>query len=198
MYPQQWGAHKHCPSPRVTRRYSSIAAALHAETEDCAAEARSHDESGDDAESDAGNPMQIVAAVEPRQSTVLGSAFHAACQWLIEMGADAFPARADAGASVAPDAGAARTLRRCLNRWPAGCSCRPARVAVHSREVPFFHRAARTGHRSLRRLCRRRHRRFGDEPGGFVTRWSSTTRRAAHRRTPEQLQEARPAGARLR
>lgn len=90
-----------CPYPmRDSYSYSSIAAALHAETEDRAAEARvPMDEAGDDAESDGSEMTDAdVAAVEPAGNPMaLGSAFHAACQWLIEMGADALPAeRADA------------------------------------------------------------------------------------------------------
>lgn len=90
-----------CPYPmRDSYSYSSIAAALHAETEDRAAEAHvPMDEAGDDAESDGSEMTDAdVAAVEPAGNPMaLGSAFHAACQWLIEMGADALPAeRADA------------------------------------------------------------------------------------------------------
>ena len=90
-----------CPFPvRDSYSYSSIAAALHAETEDRAAEARvPMDEAGDDAESDGSEMTDAdVAAVEPAGNPMaLGSAFHAACQWLIEMGSDALPAeRADA------------------------------------------------------------------------------------------------------
>lgn len=102
VYPQTVGVRMGiCPFPvRDSYSYSSIAAALHAETEDRAAEARvSMDESGDDAESDGSEMTDAdVAAVEPAGNPMaLGSAFHAACQWLIEMGADALPAaRADA------------------------------------------------------------------------------------------------------
>lgn len=90
-----------CPYPaRDSYSYSSIAAALHAEAEDHAAEARvPMDEAGDDAESDGSEMTDAdVATVEPVGNPVaLGSAFHAACQWLIEMGADELPAeRADA------------------------------------------------------------------------------------------------------
>ncbi len=85
---------------RDSYSYSSIAAALHAESEDRAAEAHvPMDESGDDAESDGSEMVDAdVAAVESAGNPMaLGSAFHAACQWLIEMGADALPAaRADA------------------------------------------------------------------------------------------------------
>lgn len=102
VYPQAVGVRMGiCPYPmRDSYSYSSIAAALHAETEDRAAEARvPMDESGDDAESDGSEMTDAdVAAVEPAGNPMaLGSAFHAACQWLIETGADALPAeRADA------------------------------------------------------------------------------------------------------
>ncbi len=102
VYPQAAGVRMGiCPFPaRDSYSYSSIAAALHAETEDHAAEACvPMDESGDDAESDGSEMTDAdVAAVEPAGNPMaLGSAFHAACQWLIEMGSDALPAeRADA------------------------------------------------------------------------------------------------------
>lgn len=102
VYPQTVGVRMGiCPFPaRDSYSYSSIAAALHAEKEDRAAEARvPMDESGDDAESDGSEMVDAdVAAVESAGNPMaLGSAFHAACQWLIEMGADALPAaRADA------------------------------------------------------------------------------------------------------
>ena len=102
VYPQAVGVRMGtCPFPaRDSYSYSSIAAALHAETEDRAAETRvPMDEAGDDAESDGSEMTDAdVAAVEPAGNPMaLGSAFHAACQWLIEMGADALPAeRADA------------------------------------------------------------------------------------------------------
>ena len=102
VYPQAAGVRMGtCPFPaRDSYSYSSIAAALHAETEDRAAEARvPMDEAGDDVESDGSEMTDAdVAVVEPAGNPMaLGSAFHAACQWLIEMGADALPAeRADA------------------------------------------------------------------------------------------------------
>lgn len=102
VYPQAVGVRMGiCPFPaRDSYSYSSIAAALHAETEDRAAEAHvPMDEAGDDAESDGSEMADAdVAAVEPAGNPMaLGSAFHAACQWLIETGADALPAaRADA------------------------------------------------------------------------------------------------------
>ena len=146
VYPQAVGVRMGiCPFPaRDSYSYSSIAAALHAETEDRAAEARvPMDESGDDAESDGSEMTDAdVAAVEPVGNPMaLGSAFHAACQWLIEMGADALPAaRADALArlwhltpeqrerfDVALDRWLKSEVRAELLAWP----CVRA-------EVPFF------------------------------------------------------------
>lgn len=146
VYPQAVGVRMGaCPFPaRDSYSYSSIAAALHAETEDRAAEARvPMDESGDDAESDGSEMADAdVAAVEPAGNPMaLGSAFHAACQWLIEMGADALPAeRADALArlwcltpeqrerfDVALDRWLKSAARADLLAWP----CVRA-------EVPFF------------------------------------------------------------
>ncbi len=102
VFPQAVGVRMGtCPYPaRDSYSYSSIAAALHVEAEDRAAEAHvPMDEAGDDTESDGSEMTDAdVAAVEPAGNPMaLGSAFHAACQWLIEMGADALPAeRADA------------------------------------------------------------------------------------------------------
>lgn len=146
VYPQAVGVRMGtCPFPaRDSYSYSSIAAALHAEAEDHAAEARvPMDEAGDDAESDGSEMTDAdVAAVEPAGNPMaLGSAFHAACQWLIEMGADALPAeRADALArlwrltseqrerfDVALDRWLKSAVRADLFAWP----CVRA-------EVPFF------------------------------------------------------------
>lgn len=146
VYPQTVGVRMGtCPFPaRDSYSYSSIAAALHAETEDRAAETRvPMDEAGDDAESDGSEMTDAdVAAVEPvGDPMALGSAFHAACQWLIEMGADALPAaRADALArlwrltpeqrgrfDVALDRWLKSAVRADLLAWP----CVRA-------EVPFF------------------------------------------------------------
>ena len=146
VYPQAVGVRMGtCPFPaRDSYSYSSIAAALHAETEDRAAETRvPMDEAGDDAESDGSEMTDAdVAAVEPAGNPMaLGSAFHAACQWLIEMGSDALPAeRADALArlwrltpeqrerfDVALDRWLESAVRADLLAWP----CVRA-------EVPFF------------------------------------------------------------
>ena len=147
VYPQAVGVRMGaCPFPaRDSYSYSSVAAALHAEAEDRAAEARvPMEESDDDAESD-GSEMTgagVGAAVEPAGNPMaLGSAFHAACQWLIEMGADALPtARAEALArlwrltpeqrerfDVALDRWLKSAVRADLLAWP----CVRA-------EVPFF------------------------------------------------------------
>lgn len=102
VYPRAVGVRMGtCPYPaRDSYSYSSIAAALHAEAEDHAAETRvPMDEAGDDVESDGSEMTDAdVAAIELAANPMaLGSAFHAACQWLIEMGVDELPAeRADA------------------------------------------------------------------------------------------------------
>lgn len=146
VYPQAVGVRMGtCPFPaRDSYSYSSIAAALHAETEDRAAEARvPMDESGDDAESDGSEMTDAdVAAVEPAGNPMaLGSAFHAACQWLIEMGADALPAeRADALARLwclTPEQ--RERFDVALDRWlkSAVCADLLAWPCVRA-EVPFF------------------------------------------------------------
>lgn len=146
VYPQAVGVRMGtCPYPaRDSYSYSSIAAALHAESEDRAAEAHAPmDEAGDDAESDGSEMTDAdVAAVEPAGNPMaLGSAFHAACQWLIEMDTGELPAeRADALArlwrltpeqcerfDVALDRWLKSAVRADLLAWP----CVRA-------EVPFF------------------------------------------------------------
>ena len=146
VYPQAVGVRMGtCPFPtRDSYSYSSIAAALHAEGEDRAAEARvPMDEAGDDAESDGSEMTDTdVAAVEPVGNPMaLGSAFHAACQWLIEMGADELPAeRADALARLwhlMPEQ--RERFDVALNRWLRS-SVRAELLAwprVRA-EVPFF------------------------------------------------------------
>lgn len=146
VYPQAVGVRMGiCPYPmRDSYSYSSIAAALHAETEDRAAEAHvPMDESGDDAESDGSEMTDAdVAAVEPVGNPMaLGSAFHAACQWLIEMGADALPAeRADALARLwhlTPEQ--RQRFDAALDRWLKS-SVRAELLAwpCIRAEVPFF------------------------------------------------------------
>jgi len=146
VYPQAVGVRMGtCPYPaRDSYSYSSIAAALHDESEDRAAEAHvPMDEAGDDAESDGSEMTDAdVATVEPAGNPMaLGSAFHAACQWLIEMGANELPAaRADALARLwclTPEQ--RERFDIALNRW--------LRSAVRAEllawpcvraEVPFF------------------------------------------------------------
>lgn len=146
VYPQAVGVRMGiCPFPaRDSYSYSSIAAALHAEKEDRAAEARvPMDESGDDAESDGSEMVDAdVAAVESAGNPMaLGSAFHAACQWLIEMGADALPAaRADALARLwrlTPEQ--CERFDVALNRWLKS-AVRAELLAwpCVRAEVPFF------------------------------------------------------------
>ena len=146
VYPQAVGVRMGtCPYPaRDSYSYSSIAAALHAEAEDRAAEARvPMDEAGDDAESDGSEMTDAdVAAVEPAGNPMaLGSAFHAACQWLIEMGADELPAeRADALARLwrlTPEQ--RERFDVALNRWLRS-SVRAELLAwpCVRAEVPFF------------------------------------------------------------
>ena len=146
VYPQAAGVRMGiCPYPmRDSYSYSSIAAALHAEAEDRAAETRvPMDEAGDDAESDGSEMTDAdVAAVEPAGNPMaLGSAFHAACQWLIEMGADELPAeRADALARLwrlTPEQRGRFDVA--LNRWLRS-SVRAELLAwpCVRAEVPFF------------------------------------------------------------
>lgn len=146
VYPQAVGVRMGiCPYPvRDSYSYSSIAAALHAESEDRAAEAHvPMDEAGDDAESDGSEMTDAdVAAVESAGNPrALGSAFHAACQWLIETGADALPAaRADALARLwrlTPEQRGRFDVA--LNRWLRS-SVRAELLAwpCVRAEVPFF------------------------------------------------------------
>ena len=146
VYPQAVGVRMGtCPYPaRDSYSYSSIAAALHAEAEDRAAEARvPMDEAGDDAESDGSEMTDAdVATAEPAGNPMaLGSAFHAACQWLIEMGADELPVeRAEALARLwhlTPEQRGRFGVA--LNRWLRS-SVRAELLAwpCVRAEVPFF------------------------------------------------------------
>lgn len=146
VYPQAVGVRMGtCPYPaRDSYSYSSIAAALHAEAEDHVAEARvPMDEAGDDAELDDSEMTDAgVAAIELAANPMaLGSAFHAACQWLIEMGADELPAeRADALARLwhlTPEQ--RERFDVALNRWLRS-SVRAELLAwpCVRAEVPFF------------------------------------------------------------
>lgn len=146
VYPQAVGVRMGtCPYPaRDSYSYSSIAAALHAEAEDRAAEARvPMDEVGDDAESDGSEMTDAgVAAIELAANPMaLGSAFHAACQWLIEMGVDELPAeRTDALARLwhlTPEQ--RERFDVALNRWLRSSVRAELLVWPCVRaEVPFF------------------------------------------------------------
>ena len=101
------------------------------------------DEAGDDAESDGSEMTDAnVAAAEPAGNPMaLGSAFHAACQWLIEMGADELPVeRAEALARLwhlTPEQRGRFGVA--LNRWLRS-SVRAELLAwpCVRAEVPFF------------------------------------------------------------
>ena len=85
--------------------------------------------------------MQAWPPLSPPATPGAGLGVPCRRQWLIEMGADALPAeRADAlGAPVVPDAGAARTLRRCPGPLAqVGGPCRAACWPCVRAEVPFF------------------------------------------------------------
>ena len=93
------------PPARDSYSYSSISASLHEEGEDRSA--RHPASAGEDREDDALSPDEVDALREGRAArasqpsagdpTALGSAFHAACQWLVELDRDELPAeRADA------------------------------------------------------------------------------------------------------
>lgn len=147
-----------------------------------------------------------VAAVEPAGNPMaLGSAFHAACQWLIEVGADALPAeRADAltrlwhlsaGSSaisfdVALDRWLKSAVRAELLAWP----CIRA-------EVPFFSLGcedediARYGAYAEGAIDA-----LATNPAEFVTRAGHRLQDGRHtgRDAGTAAGEARPAGARLR
>lgn len=93
------------PPVRDSYSYSSISAELHEEGEDRSV--RHPASAGEDREDDALSPDEVDALREERAAalaatrvgdpTALGSAFHAACQWLIELDRAELPAeRADA------------------------------------------------------------------------------------------------------
>ncbi len=208
VYPQAVGVRMGaCPYPaRDSYSYSSIAAALHAESEDRAAEAHvPMDEAGDDAESDGSEMTDAgVAAVEPAGNPMaLGSAFHAACQWLIEMGADALPAeRADALARLwrlTPEQ--RERFRRCPGPLAqVGGPCRAACLAVRSRRRCRSFRSAARMRTSLATVLMPRAPSMHWRPTRSIrhAHWSSTTRRVARRmRRRPAAREACPAGARL-
>lgn len=154
-----WRASAAPRAPRESYSYSSIAKELHGEDEDRAMPAPSIDapEDADDFEAfeplavteadgrDAGeqNSAEAADAVISRDGdpTALGSAFHAACQWMVEMGEDRVPAaRRDALARYWGCTPAQRErLDAALERWCSSAIRAEALAWPQVRaEVPFF------------------------------------------------------------
>ena len=154
-----WRASADPRAPRESYSYSSIAKELHGEDEDRAMPAPSIDapEDADDFEvfkplavteadgRDAGeqNSAEAAGAVISRDGdpTALGSAFHAACQWMVEMGEDRVPAaRRDALARYWGCTPAQRErLDAALERWCSSAIRAEALAWPQVRaEVPFF------------------------------------------------------------
>lgn len=154
-----WRASVAPRAPRESYSYSSIAKELHGEDEDRAMPAPSIDapEDADDFEvfeplavteadgRDAGeqNSAEAAGAVISRDGdpTALGSAFHAACQWMVEMGEDRVPAaRRDALALYWGCTPAQRErLDAALERWCSSAIRAEALAWPQVRaEVPFF------------------------------------------------------------
>ena len=157
--PCSWRASAAPRAPRESYSYSSIAKELHGEDEDRAMPAPSIDapEDADDFEvfeplavteadgRDAGeqNSAEAADAVISRDGdpTALGSAFHAACQWMVEMGEDRVPAaRRDALARYWGCTPAQRErLDAALERWCSSAIRAEALAWPQVRaEVPFF------------------------------------------------------------
>lgn len=154
-----WRASAAPRAPRESYSYSSIAKELHGEDEDRAMPATSIDapEDADDFEvfeplavtevdgRDAGeqSSAEAAGAVISRDGdpTALGSAFHAACQWMVEMGEDRVPAaRRDALARYWGCTPAQRErLDAALERWCSSAIRAEALAWPQVRaEVPFF------------------------------------------------------------
>ena len=154
-----WRASVAPRAPRESYSYSSIAKELHGEDEDRAMPAPSIDapEDADDFEVfeplavteadgwDSGeqNSAEAAGAVISRDGdpTALGSAFHAACQWMVEMGEDRVPAaRRDALALYWGCTPAQRErLDAALERWCSSAIRAEALAWPQVRaEVPFF------------------------------------------------------------
>lgn len=154
-----WRASAAPRAPRESYSYSSIAKELHGEDEDRAMPAPSIDapEDADDFEvfeplavmeadgRDAGEQSSAEAAdaavSRDGDPTALGSAFHAACQWMVEMGEDRVPAaRRDALARYWGCTPAQRErLDAALERWCSSAIRAEALAWPQVRaEVPFF------------------------------------------------------------
>ena len=125
------------PRKRDSYSYSSVAAELHAAEEDTVSprESDGFDAAGDDA---AAADERVAASGDP---LALGSAFHAAAQWMIEMDGDEVPeGRLDAlcrGWGVTPEQRV--RLEAALGRWCGSAIRRELRDWPLVRaEVPFF------------------------------------------------------------
>ena len=123
------------PAPRDSYSYSSMAAALRAEGEDRAfAVARVREEDDEDG-------SIVITRLANGDPVALGSAFHAAAQWMVETGADSVPAaRLDALARTWNcDLDQRERLDAALARWCGSAVRREALEWAEVRaEVPFF------------------------------------------------------------
>lgn len=134
------------PTKRDSYSYSSMAAELHAEGEDrrpAAAVGGAEDASEDEtaASANAKRAAPLSAATSAEDPTALGSAFHAAAQWLIETGAESVPAeRVEAFARLWKVSVRQRErLDVALARWEGSAVRAEMRAWPCVRaEVPFF------------------------------------------------------------
>lgn len=154
-----WRASAAPRAPRESYSYSSIAKELHGEDEDRAMPAPSIDAPKDADDFEVFEPLAVTEAdgrgageqssaeaagvVISRDGdpTALGSAFHAACQWMVEMGEDRVPAaRRDALARYWGCTPAQRErLDAALERWCSSAIRAEALAWPQVRaEVPFF------------------------------------------------------------
>lgn len=154
-----WRASAAPRAPRESYSYSSIAKELHGEDEDRAMPAPPIDAPEDADDFEVFEPLAVTetdgrgageqssaeaaGAVISRDGdpTALGSAFHAACQWMVEMGEDRVPAaRRDALARYWGCTPAQRErLDAALERWCSSAIRAEALAWPQVRaEVPFF------------------------------------------------------------
>ena len=127
--------------PRASYSYSSIAKELHAEGEDRAPAPAQSPGSADGEEGSEDDSVIVRPAERSGSAVALGSAFHAAAQWMVETGSDAVPAaRVDALArywKITP--GQRERLDGALDRW-CGSSIRAEALSwpCVRAEVPFY------------------------------------------------------------
>ena len=154
-----WRASAAPRAPRESYSYSSIAKELHGEDEDRAMPAPSIDAPEDSDDFEVFEPLAVtetdgrgageqssaeaagVVISRDGDPTALGSAFHAACQWMVEMGEDRVPAaRRDALARYWGCTPAQRErLDAALERWCSSAIRAEALAWPQVRaEVPFF------------------------------------------------------------